>query len=272
MSKLPKAHKFIDLSDYGRPLAKLIANGLKSTSFTPIHVTIGFIISGLLAIYCILQGYYWLAAFFLIFKSILDAADGELARIKKKPSYTGRYLDSVADILLNALIFTSIWCITDTGIWISLGAFIGLQLQGTLYNYYYVILRNKFHGDTTSRVFETMTPIALKGEKQRDVNILFATYKLLYGAFDKTIYTLDPHADKGKVLPKWFMTALSTFGLGFQLLVIAVMLVMDLEGFILPFFFGYTAMVFVFIGIRKFFFREVKAKSVKEVAPLYVKT
>ncbi|MCZ4409131.1 CDP-alcohol phosphatidyltransferase family protein [Cryomorphaceae bacterium 1068] len=272
MSKLPKAHKFTDLSDYGRPVAKLIANGLKNTSFTPIHVTLWFIISGLLAIYCILQGYYWPAAFFLIFKSILDAADGELARVKKKPSYTGRYLDSVADILLNALIFITIWHTTDTKIWIAVGAFIGLQLQGTLYNYYYVILRNKFDGDTTSRVFETKTPIALKGEKQQHVNVLFALYKLLYGAFDKTIYALDPHAEKGIALPKWFMTILSTFGLGFQLLVIAVMLVTGLEAFILPFFFGYTAMVFVFIGIRKFFFREVKAKRVKEVAPLYVKT
>ena len=48
-----------------------------------------------------IMGYYWLAAFFLIFKSILDAADGELARVKQRPSYTGRYLDSVADIVLD---------------------------------------------------------------------------------------------------------------------------------------------------------------------------
>ena len=107
MSKLPKENKFIDLSDYGRPLAKVIANSLKNTAVTPIHVTIGFIISGLIAIYCIIQGYFWLAAFFLILKSILDAADGELARVKQKPSYTGRYLDSVSDIILNASFFIS---------------------------------------------------------------------------------------------------------------------------------------------------------------------
>jgi phosphatidylglycerophosphate synthase len=134
MSKLPKENKFIDLSDYGRPVAKVIAKSLKNTAVTPVHVTIGFIISGLIAIYCIIQGYYWLAAFFLIVKSILDAADGELARVKQKPSYTGRYLDSVADIVLNALFFLSIWYITSTSIWICFLAFIGLQLQGTLYN------------------------------------------------------------------------------------------------------------------------------------------
>jgi len=254
MSKLPKEHKFVDLSDYGRPAAKFIANALKNTSFTPIHVTIGFIISGLIAIYCIVQEYYWLAAFFLIFKSILDAADGELARVKQKPSYTGRYLDSVADIVLNALFFISIWYVTDTSIWKCFVAFLGLQLQGTLYNYYYVILRNKFDGDTTSRVFEDETPLALKGEAQKNVNILFALYKILYGAFDKTIYALDSNADKGEVLPNWLMTCVSTLGLGFQLLLIAVLLVLGLKVIILPFFLAYTIMVFVFIGIRKFFY------------------
>jgi phosphatidylglycerophosphate synthase len=251
MSKLPNAHKFIDLSDYGRPVARKISFALKDTKFTPVHVTIGFIISGLIAVMCIIYGYYWLAAFFLIFKSILDAVDGELARIKETPSYTGRYLDSVADIILNAIILLAIWHITDSNIWYTILAFLGIQLQGTLYNYYYVILRNQFNGDTTSRVFEVNTPKALKGEKQKHVNILFTLYKLLYGTFDKIIYALDRDASKGKILPKWLMTAISTFGLGFQLLIIALMLVTGLKEFIVPFFIAYSIMIFVFIAIRK---------------------
>ena len=51
MSKLPKEHSFIDFSDYGRPVARVIVNSLKNTSFTPIHVTIGFIISGMLGVF-----------------------------------------------------------------------------------------------------------------------------------------------------------------------------------------------------------------------------
>lgn len=254
MSKLPKSHKFLDLSDYGRPIAKLIANSLKNTFFTPIHVTIAFIIAGIIAIYFMTVGYFWLAAFFLILKSILDAADGELARVKQKPSYTGRYLDSVSDIILNALFFITIYNITQTPIWVCCLAFLGLQLQGTLYNYYYVILRNKFNGDTTSRVFEYETPIALTGEKQQHVNVLFGLYKLLYGVFDKTIYLLDSNANEGKVLPTWLMTCISTFGLGFQLLIIATMLILGLKALILPLFSIYTIMVFVFIGIRKYFY------------------
>jgi hypothetical protein len=251
MSKLPKAYKFIDLSDYGRPIAKLIAESLKNTTFTPIQVTIGFIISGLLAILCIVEGYYWWAAFFLITKSILDAADGELARVKNTPSYTGRYFDSVADIILNALFLLTIWWVTDTSIGLTFLAFIGIQLQGTLYNYYYVILRNTHNGDTTSRIFEDDTPTALPGEKQKHVDILFKMYNFLYRIFDRVIYQMDKEAIAGTHLPKWFMTMVSSFGLGFQLLIISVLLVLNLKEFIIPFFIGYSFFIIVFIGIRR---------------------
>lgn len=251
MSKLPNSHKFIDLSDYGRPIAKHIASSLKHTSFTPIHVTIGFVIAGLVAAVCILKNIYWYAAFFLILKSILDAADGELARVKNTPSYTGRYLDSVSDIILNAIFLFAIFQITESNIWLTILAFLCIQLQGTLYNYYYVILRNRHNGDTTSRIFEEKTPIALKGETQKSVNILFKLYKLLYGAFDKVIYSLDEKAATGKTLPSWMMTFLSIFGLGFQLLVIAVLLVLGFKEFIVPYFLVTSVLIFVFIAIRK---------------------
>ena len=102
MSKLAAEEKFFDFSDYGRPIAKLFVNQLKFTRVTPIHVTLLFGICGLIAIYCILKGWYFFAGLFLVLKSIIDAADGELARVKNTPSYTGRYLDSIFDIILNA--------------------------------------------------------------------------------------------------------------------------------------------------------------------------
>lgn len=251
MSKLPKENKFVDLSDYGRPIAIVIAKSLKNTSFTPIHVTIGFVICGFIAIYCILNQYFWATAFFLILKSILDAADGELARVKKTPSYTGRYLDSVSDIILNLLLLLTIWYITDSSILLTLFAFIGIQLQGTLYNYYYVILRNKYNGDTTSRVFESERPIAMKGEKQKNVDILFNLYNMFYGVFDKVIYSLDKKAIESSKFPNWLMTAVSTFGLGFQLLLIGFMLALGFKQFIIPFFIGYSIFILVFIGLRR---------------------
>lgn len=251
MSKLPKENQFLDLSDYGRPVAVFIAKSLKDTSFTPVHVTLAFVASGFLAIICILHQFYWATVFFLILKSILDAADGELARIKQTPSYTGRYLDSVSDIILNALILLTIWHVTNGSLFQTFLAFFGLQLQGTLYNYYYVILRNKHDGDTTSRIFENEVPTAMDGESQRDVNVLFGLYSLLYGLFDKIIYHMDREAIEGKNLPNWFMTAVSTFGLGFQLLIIGLMLALDFQEFIIPFFIGYSFLILFFIALRR---------------------
>lgn len=252
MPKLPPEFQFIDLSDYGRPMARWIAESLKNTSLTPIHVTIGFIISGLLAIICILNYWFWAAALFLILKSIIDGADGELARVKNTPSYTGRYFDSIADIILNLLFLFTIGYITSGSIFYTFLAFIGIQLQGTLYNYYYVIMRNKFNGDTTSRIFEDEIPIAMKGESQQAVTILFRMYKILYGGFDKIIYWIDRDAITAEYFPKWLMTLLSTFGLGFQLLMMAVLLVLHLEDYIIPFFIFYSVFILIFVGIRRF--------------------
>jgi phosphatidylglycerophosphate synthase len=252
MSKLAAQDKFFDLSDYGRSFGKLLANSLKETRFTPIHVTLLFGISGLIAIYCMLNQYYIAAAFFIILKSGIDAADGELARLKNTPSYSGRYLDSVFDIILNFMFFMTICYMSNSTIWYAALAFICIQLQGTLYNYYYVILRNKsVGGDTTSKIFEYKTPKALPGESQKLVTILFGIYTLVYGLFDKVIHLLDSNAYKIKTFPNWFMTLVSLYGLGFQLLIIAILLTFGCIEFIVPFFILYSVFILVLIGIRK---------------------
>ena len=256
MSKLTAQDQFLDLSDYARPFGRYLANQLKNTRFTPVHVTLLFGISGLIAVFCILvQQYYW-ASFFIILKSGIDAADGELARLKKTPSYFGRYLDSVFDIVLNFMLLMAICYITNSSVLIALLAFIGIQLQGTLYNYYYVILRTKsVGGDGTSKIFEYKTPKALPGESQKSVDILFRIYTIVYGGFDKVIHLLDPNAYKVKTFPNWFMTIVSLYGLGFQLLIIALMLPMHWINFILPFFIIYTVIGIVIISIRKTFIK-----------------
>ncbi|MFT7001971.1 MAG: phosphatidylglycerophosphate synthase [Spirosomataceae bacterium] len=253
MAKLAAKDKFFDLSDYGRTPGTLFASSLKNTRFTPVHVTLLFGICGIIAAYCIFADHYISAAIFIIIKSIIDAADGELARVKKTPSYTGRYLDSVFDIFINLLIIGTIGYVTKSPIYMIILAFIAVQLQGTLYNYYYVILRNKsIDGDNTSKVFEYKTPRALHGESQRAVNILFKAYTFCYVVFDKTIHFMDKDAYKAKTFPSWFMSLVSLYGLGFQLLIIAVMLPAGLINYIIPFFIWYSILLFGLIGIRKY--------------------
>jgi hypothetical protein len=256
MSKLKKEDKFFDVSDYGRFIAKLIASALKNTRFTPIHVTLLFGISGLIAIACMLNGYYILAGFFLILKSILDAADGELARVKNTPSYTGRFLDSIFDIILNFLFLATICYITNGSVLLTLLAFICVQLQGTLYNYYYVIVRNKSVGaDTTSKIFEYKEPKCFDGETQRSVHLSYVTFNFLYSFFDKSIHWFDKTAYKAEKFPSWFMSLVSIYGLGFQLLIMAFLLAIGCKEYIINFFVFYSVFLFIFVGMRKSMFQ-----------------
>ena len=197
-----------------------------------------------------------MAGFCLILKSIIDALDGELSRVKNTPSYTGRYLDSIFDIVLNFLFLVAIGWVAETPFWLTLIAFFCVQLQGTLYNYYYIILRhNSKGGDTTSQIFETEAPIAMNNENQATVNILFSIFYVLYSSFDKTIYSLDKEAYTAKTFPNWFMTLVSCYGLGFQLLIMAVLLALNLAAFIVPFFIVYSVFIVVLIGIRRTFLK-----------------
>jgi phosphatidylglycerophosphate synthase len=252
MSKLSDQDKFLDVSDYGRPIAVFFANLLKNTWVTPVQVTFLFGVCGLFAIYCILNEYFLAAGFFLILKSIIDAIDGELSRAKNMPSYTGRYLDSVFDVFLNFGFLVAIASIAEASWMAMLLAFFCIQLQCTLYNYYYVILRNNTAGgDTTSNIFEVKKPTAFPYENQKTVNILFYSYVLLYGLFDHIIYFLDYEAHKATSFPNHFMTALSCYGLGFQLLLMAIMLAFGLVTYIIPFFIVYSVFLFIFIIIRR---------------------
>lgn len=252
MKKLGDQYSFVDLSDYGRLLSNLIAKSLKSTRVSAIHLTLLFGVSGLFACKAILDKEFVWALILLIVKSIIDGADGALARLKNKPSYVGRYLDSVFDFILNFMFLGSVWYIGNLSWLWWIGAFIAIQIQGTLYNYYYVILRNRISGgDNTSRVFEYKVPLALPGESQRWVNFLYKVYLGCYGVFDRIIHLVDAKAYQDKTTKPWLMALVSIYGLGFQLLLLGIGLVWLPSDWILPGFVAYTVFMPVMILLRR---------------------
>jgi hypothetical protein len=251
MSKLPDSKRFIDVSDYGRPLAQALVRALFDTSFSSIHLTFAFLVAGVIAIGCILAHHFAWAALFLMVKNVLDAADGEMARQRNHPSYTGRYLDSIFDFMINAGICFALNIVTQ-GEWpIALLAFFGLQFQCAICNYYYVIQRNRVNGDMTSRIIEFTSPTAFPYEKQSMVNGLHRLFKLLYGPFDFLVLWLDKKAIKVKEFPKWFMSLSSSLMLGFQFAIIAALLLLDRADWILPFFAVYSGWGLLIILVRK---------------------
>ena len=51
------------------------------------------------------------------------------------------------------------------------------------------------------------------------------------------------------------MTLVSIYGLGFQLFIMGLMLVLKLQAFVIPFFIGYSVLIIVFIFIRRVFLK-----------------
>ena len=89
------------------------------------------------------------------------------------------------------------------------------------------------------------------------VNIFYKIYDILYISFDKIMYHMDKNASDSPPFPKWFMTIVSIYGLGFQLLIMAVMLVLELHSYVIPFFIIYSVFIVVFVSIRKLFLKSL---------------
>lgn len=89
----------LNLSEWGRPLARIAARFLEKKPISVIQVTnIHFLLSLICAL-LIFEGYLLESCFLLILKGVIDAVDGELARIRERPSHVGRYWDTVADTI-----------------------------------------------------------------------------------------------------------------------------------------------------------------------------
>lgn len=255
MPKLSNEDKFIDFSDYGRPIATFLAYRFSRININAIHVTVLFFLSGLACAYCVYTQHLILATIFLMIKNVLDAVDGEIARVTNHPSVIGRYLDSIFDFIINFIIFIAILNIASTSNMMLVWAFLGIEFQCSIYNYYYVILRRRLNNDETSRIIEYRKPIAYQYENQKIANVLHAIFLSLYIVFDLFVVFLDKKAVSVKEFPKWFMSLCSLLGLGFQLLLICLLLSFGLTDMILPFFAWYSFFGLIVILVRKLFVR-----------------
>lgn len=257
MTKLPEDKKFLDFSDYARPFALVLVKVLMPTRIGAYTLTTSFLLVGFAASYLIyLNTNLVLAAVLILVKSMLDAADGEIARRRNEPSMVGRYLDSVFDFVVNLILFLSIAVVFDQNIWLMVIALAMFQLQGSIFNYYYLIKREQANGDLTSRIFENEEPKPYERDNIAVLKILHKMYLIIYGWQDFIIHKLDKGAITTKELPAWFLTLVSFFGLGFQLLIIAVLITFNLHKFTFLFFiFPYTILALIVIIIRKKFIK-----------------
>ena len=87
-----------------RPLAQLLVPPLARLRVPPPAVVLANAACALAAAVVLAQGHLVLAAVLLQVKTLLDNADGQLARTTGQITALGRYLDSLSDLMTNAAV------------------------------------------------------------------------------------------------------------------------------------------------------------------------
>ena len=253
--KLPNSARYIDLSDYARPIAVRIARRLKDTRIRAPHVTAVWAVMGLAAAFCYATGEYGFAlvgAGLMQAKNILDAVDGSLARLQARPSRVGRFLDSIGDAAVGAAVFAGL-AVAIAGerppayaVLLAAAALVLGLLQGSLFNYYSVRYRAGHGGDTTSRTKERLTAEdrARYGDRPSALallRLLIGAYGWIYGWQDRLVQRIDDWAvkplrsrgreDEADALRSdhRHMTAVSALGPGVQILLLDIFTVAGLH-------------------------------------------
>lgn len=113
-----------------RPLAHLLVRLLLPTPVRPPHLVLFHTLLVLLAAGLVLKGEDLLAAFLLQAKTVLDNADGQLARLRGEVTELGRYLDTELDFLGNLSLFLALGFRTGAWGW-ALAAFLVFTLVQT---------------------------------------------------------------------------------------------------------------------------------------------
>ena len=214
----------IDLSEWGRPIARVIARFLKEKPVSVIQVTNLHFLLTLYSAWLILQGQTILACFLLIVKGVIDAVDGELARIRERPSHVGRYWDTVADTIGLIAVIGAFGTLFAWELWLTCALILATLFQYSLFNHYSILMRTMGTGDATSRIDERIRPIAYPWERQATVNFFHSLYLVFFSWQDRIIAVLAGNGSKDL---KFELTVSSCLGFGLQSLLIFALAVSE---------------------------------------------
>ena len=207
-----------------RPLAHPVVLALLPLRVPPPAVVLAGTTVGLTAAAELARGHLVLAAILLQLKTILDNADGQLARASGRESAFGRYLDSLSDLLVNAAVFAAIGHVTGRP-WLALAGFLALTLA----------LSADFNLDRLYRAVHGIafdaTPVATGLGA-----VLARAYSVVYGTQDRLVERFVAWRE-GSDVRTWLayhdratLGVLVNFGLSTQLAVLGVLLALGHPG------------------------------------------
>jgi phosphatidylglycerophosphate synthase len=213
------------------PLAALLVRALLPLRIAPPTVVLAHFFVGLAAAALLGVGALAAAAVLLQVKTLLDNADGLLARASGRVTLVGRYLDTEADLVVNAAVFVALAFATDAP-WPALAGFLAsVLLLGLDFNL------SELHREVRGRPTQ---PPARSGRGAERVlegayRVVFAPQDRLVRAFSRRRLerALGGEADPDRVRQatlayhdRFTMTYLANTGLSTQLAVLGACLLL----------------------------------------------
>ena len=218
-----------------RPPATLLARALARPGIPAPAVVLANALTGLVAAFALARGELVAAAVLLQLKTLLDNTDGQLARLTGRVTLVGRYLDTEADLVVNAALFVALGHATGAPLLAAL-SFAALVLVLAM-DFNLTRLYREVHGHTV--------PPAMRSGGSLE-HALERIYRVTFGQLDRAIQALsqrrfqrivvsetDPRlvADaRLAYIDRVAVTVLANLGLSTQLLVLGICLVAGVPG------------------------------------------
>jgi phosphatidylglycerophosphate synthase len=198
-----------------RPLSNALASPLARAGISPPVVVLANAAVGIVASVALFTGNLVVAAVLLQLKTLLDNTDGSLARATGRVTLSGRYLDTIADLVVNVALFVALGHVTGQPI-LAAAAFVALTLVLSV-DFNVTELYREEHGILTEQ------PRATGGSAER---ALAAAYRVLFGPLDRVIRGVSAWRFGDRpAYDRFAVTVLANLGLTTQLAALGVCLV-----------------------------------------------
>jgi phosphatidylglycerophosphate synthase len=210
VSEVRRAGRELVLEFVFRPLSNMLVPLLVRLGISPVAVVLSNAATGLVAAIVLARGEFIAAAVLLQVKTILDNADGQLARATGRVSLAGRYLDTEADLFVNATVFAALAHVTGQPL-LAVVAFVALT----------IVLSADFNISELYREAQGTAQPLPPETGGRAEGALARIYDVVLGPLDRGSRWLYVRSE----IDRSTLTVLANLGLSTQLAVLGVFLV-----------------------------------------------
>jgi archaetidylinositol phosphate synthase len=226
-----------------RPLAHAVVLALAPLRVPPPAVVLVWTACGIGGAVELARGHLVVAALLVQLKTVLDNADGQLARLTGRVTALGRYLDSECDLLVNAALFAALGWYTQRPLTAAVG-FAALTF----------VLSVNFNLERLARDVRAST----------DPSMLGRLYSVLYGWQDRAVERFVDRrtrdGDVGRYHDTFTVSVLANLGMSTQLAVFGALLALGH-----PLVYVWQLLAQVVVIVMLFARRETLMRSNREV-------